>query len=310
MNVLDLHCDTPYELFKKGEPLTENSGHVSLARAARLGRYAQVMAIWTEHRLDDEAAWEQFFRIREDFLSKIPADRAVLCRTASEAHAAFAAGKIPFFLMVEGARLLAGKLDRLDALAEAGVRILTLTWKDADCIGGSYNTHAPLTAFGREVVEGCMARGMIVDVSHASVEVTDEVLATAVARGKPVVATHSNSFAICPHPRNLTDARALRIAATGGLVGVSMAPQHLAPAGEADAGQACRHILHGLEIGLGGALALGCDFDGIEQTPRDIRTLSDLPRLNEALAACGVDEATREATFFGNAMRFFERNFA
>jgi membrane dipeptidase len=37
----------------------------------------------------------------------------------------------------------------------------------------------------------------------------------------PIVATHSNAHAICPAPRNLTDAQLEAIAASGGIVGAN-----------------------------------------------------------------------------------------
>lgn len=57
--------------------------------------------------------------------------------------------------------------------------------------------------------------GMIVDVLRLCDQALDEVLAAA---QRPVVAPHSNSRAVVPHRRNLTDDQAERIAATGGLV--------------------------------------------------------------------------------------------
>lgn len=57
MNLFDLHCDTPFELYKKQTELSENGLHISLKKAECYRKYAQVMAIWTQHSLDGEAAW-------------------------------------------------------------------------------------------------------------------------------------------------------------------------------------------------------------------------------------------------------------
>ena len=116
MNLFDLHCDTPFELYKKQTALSENGLHISLKKAECYRRYAQVMAIWTQHSLDGEAAWEQFLAIRGDFLSKIPSEQAALCTSSSDYRRALSENKRPLFLAVEGASLLCGKPERLSEL--------------------------------------------------------------------------------------------------------------------------------------------------------------------------------------------------
>ena len=287
MKLFDLHCDTPFELYKKQTELEDNQLHISLKKAEIYTKYAQIMAIWTQHSLENEQAWAQFHAIYKDFLSKIPSEKAALCLSAEDFRNAEKAGKRQFLL---------------------GVRFLTLVWRDADLIGGAFNTDMSLTPFGREVVEMCFSLGITVDLSHASDAVTEECLALSEKAGRPVIATHSNSRAVCAHPRNLSDDAAKKIAACGGLIGVSMAPQHLDAPGEANVQSVCRHILHYLELGIGEHLALGCDFDGIDKTPAGVRNLSQLPRIAEALLKIGIPPTTVQAIFYENAAKFISAN--
>jgi membrane dipeptidase len=60
--------------------------------------------------------------------------------------------------------------------------------------------------------------GMIVDISHASVNAVNEVLKITTA---PVIASHSCVYAICNHDRNLTDDQIRAIAANGGMIGIN-----------------------------------------------------------------------------------------
>lgn len=304
MNLFDLHCDTPFELYKKQTALSENELHISLKKAECYRNYAQVMAIWTQHSLDGEAAWEQFLAIRRDFLSKIPSEMATLCLSSADYRKALAEDKRPLFLAVEGASLLCGKPERLPELYRLGVRFLTLVWRESDIIGGAFDTDLPLTPFGREVVRTCFALGMTVDVSHASDAVTEECLVMAEEAEMPVIATHSNSRAVFNHPRNLTDEAAKKIAGCGGIIGVSMAPQHLDAPGEAGIESVCRHIFHYLEIGIGDSVCFGCDFDGIDKTPAGIRDVTHLYKIAQKLALWGVPETTIAAIFYDNAERF------
>lgn len=95
MNLFDLHCDTAYELYKKGDSLGHGNCHISLDRAARYPHYGQVMAIWSDKRLDDDAAYHQFQRIADNLLRRVDEERsrAMLCRTADDLHTAWEADK-------------------------------------------------------------------------------------------------------------------------------------------------------------------------------------------------------------------------
>ncbi len=309
MKLFDFHCDTPFALETHGEELTNNNRHVSLSKARDYESYGQVMAIWSQKSLQDEEAWARFFTIRKDFLSKQPEGKTAICTTFSDYREAVRTGKRPFFFAVEDARILNGDLDRLTTLYEHGVRLLTLVWRDETCIGGAYNTEIGLSDFGRDVVARCFALGIVPDLSHASDAMTREVLDLAARAGKPVIATHSNSRTVCDHKRNLTDETAREIASLGGVFGINMVPFHLAEDSVANVGTVCRHILHFLELGLGDAVAMGCDLDGMDETPEGIRHVGDLPRIAEALSAHGVSDEQIERVFCRNAERILARCF-
>ena len=66
--------------------------------------------------------------------------------------------------------------------------------------------------------------GMLVDVSHIAPAGFWDVIE---ASSKPIIATHSNAKALCPHPRNLDDKQILAINENDGLIGVTFAGQFL-----------------------------------------------------------------------------------
>lgn len=309
MKVFDWHCDTALELYKRGESLFQNSLHVSLDRTAEYEAYAQVMAIWSEYSLSDEEAWTQFHAIRSMLDCQLKkTDTAVLCTDSATYRAAIESGKRALFLSVEGARLLDAKIWRLRDLWETGIRLLTLTWKGTDGIGGAYDTEAPLTSFGRRVATEAMRIGMTVDVSHASHAVIDECLSLSKRLKKPIVASHSNAFAECGHPRNLTDEHAVAVARTGGRIGISLYPGHLAVDGHATVSDVARHIRHFAELGLEKEICLGCDFDGVPTLPDGITGIESMPALWNALRAEGFSEEFLSDLFFDNAERFVLEN--
>lgn len=79
---------------------------------------------------------------------------------------------------------------------------------------------------GRALVREANRLGILLDVSHASNAVFDQVLAQSSA---PVIASHSSSHAVNAHPRNLDDERLRQLAAKGGVVQVTAYSDYLIP---------------------------------------------------------------------------------
>lgn len=290
MKLFDLHCDTLYELYKRALPFSNDKLHITADTVSTFEKQTQVFAVWSEHSIGEEAAWEQF--------GKIIAYREALSFPDN----------LTGILAVEGGKLLAGKLSRIDRLREQNVKILTLVWQDACCMGGAWNTSDGLTAFGRAAVEGCFANDILPDLSHSSDEMAWETIRIAEKKGKPVIASHSCARRVFAHPRNLTDDMARALFQMGGLVGLSFAPQHLGGEEHCNIEQILRHLDHYLELGGEKSLCLGCDFDGVETLPGGIRNGAGLLGLADAMLAHGFGKALTEAIFYENAAAFFERS--
>lgn len=308
MKYFDLHCDTLFEMEKRGEDFFNGGAlAVSFENAALFERYARIMAIWTKSGISDDEAFERYRAIIK-YMNEHKSARIMQCRTYGDLAEAEKAGKIPFFLAVEGATLLGGDISRLDTLNKDGVRFLTLTWKDDGCIGGSWNTDGGLSPFGFEVVARCAELGITVDLSHASHKMMADVFDFAKKTPLRVIATHSNSDALCPHGRNLTDAEATKIASLGGVVGISFTPGHLDPSGSADVSDIVAHAKHYLSIGLENALCIGADFDGIVNLPRGVINEKNILDVAAAFEKAGVPADIREKIFWKNAEDFIKRN--
>ena len=93
-------------------------------------------------------------------------------------------------LAIEGAHALDGDPANVDVVADAGFRMMSPSHFFDNEFGGSAHgvAKAGLTAAGREMVRRMEARGMIVDLAHASAATIDDVLAMAT---RPVVASHT-----------------------------------------------------------------------------------------------------------------------
>lgn len=303
LSLFDLHCDTAHRMLTEHQPLTKNSFAISLENAEKFEHYTQIMALWPSHGQDDEASWKQVLSMLEN-LKNDPAllqGKARLFTDVAESTAP------TLLLSVEDARGLAGKLERIDQLWQLGVRFLTPLWKGITCIGGSHDTQDGLTDFGKAAMQRAAAIGMILDVSHASDRSAHEIFEICAAVSRPVIASHSNAFDVCPVSRNLKQEQIKQILNTGGLIGLNLHAPFLKQDGTVHASDLFPHIEYFLAMGAEDSLALGCDMDGCD-LPYDLPNLVTLPHLAEQMLRLGYPEKTIQKIFFENATKFTKKH--
>ena len=199
-------------------------------------------------------------------------------------------------LSIEGLHDLEGREANLDRLWRAGFRMGGLVhFFDNDLAGSMAGARKRgLTPFGRRIVADMEARGMVVDLAHASHATVADVLR--VAR-KPVVMSHGGVKGTCDTNRNLTDEEVRGIARTGGVVGIGLWEVATCARSPAGAARAMRYVrdLVGIQ-----AVAFGSDFDGGVAEPMDV---SGLAALTQALLDEGFTEDEVGAAMGGNALR-------
>lgn len=302
--LFDLHCDTACEMLAQRQPLERNTLAVSLENASRFDPYFQVMAFWTDRRLNDEEGWLRFLELRENLL-RDPAVTSGRVRCVTECPGS--GGGTSLLFGVEDARIFAGKRERVAEAFRLGVRILTPLWAGETCIGGSHDTDAGLTAFGKQAIGDAVSMGMIPDISHASVRSADEIFAIAADRQAPVIASHSNAKAVCDVSRNLSDRQISAILASGGVIGLNFYVRFLnSDPTRARMEDVLPHMEHFLSLGAEDALCLGGDWDGAKMPP-ELRTVGDLTLLADLLLKRNYPEALVRNIFYNNAYRFASR---
>jgi len=186
-------------------------------------------------------------------------------------------------LGTEGAQPLEGDIRNLDELYAAGFRMMSPAHFTDTAVGGSAAgaNKGGLTPLGREWVKQMEARGMLIDVSHASAATLRDVTSLAT---KPVVVSHTGVKGVCDNNRNLSDDQLRAVAATGGVIGVGF--WDVATCGK-DAKAIAKAIRY--TVGVVGAehVALGSDFDGAVTEPFDS---SGLALITEGLLQQGMSE--------------------
>jgi membrane dipeptidase len=222
-----------------------------------------------------------------------------ICRSVADIKTAMTAGRIAAIMHIEGAEAIDPDLDMLHVLHAAGLRSIGPVWSRPTIFGHGVPFAYPsspdigpgLTETGLRLVRACDDRGILIDLSHMN-----EAGFWDVARhtSNPLVATHSNAHAICPHARNLTDDQLCAIRDSGGMVGLNFATAFLRPDGkmlpELPLEVMLRHLDHLIGILGEDHVGLGSDYDGAVM-PETLASAADLPRLVEAMRQQGYGEA-------------------
>ena len=263
----DAHCDTLSRCAAEGWDLWENPGHLDLCRMSAYQPAAQVFALFldsetvrTESRMDTlRTQMEVFWRARRE-------------------HPAAMEG---CSLSLEGAELINCDAGLLETVQNWGVKWINLTWNYPNALSGSCLTGEGLTQKGRDFAKRCWELGMGIDVSHLSDRGFWDLMDI---QAGPVLASHSNSRALCPHPRNLTDDMFWALVSADGYVGLNFCVHFLGE--NADADRVLDHLEHFMGLGGAGHVGLGTDFDGTD-VPPDLAGVEALPNLWTAMVRRG-----------------------
>lgn len=306
--IVDGHCDTLTAAPGQNRDIGRLSRHgqLDLPRMVAGGVNVQFFAAFISPRFKDWAL-KKCLQYIDDFYMLMEKHKEAVepAFNAGEIRKITAAGKIAALLSVEGGEALSGDLAVLRMLYRLGVRSITLTWNGRNELGdgvGEGDSAGGLSQYGRTVVSEMNRLGMLVDVSHLSEKGFWDVAGVS---GQPFAATHANCYALCKHPRNLTDAQIEHLAKTGGVVGLSFVPAFVHPA-KPDLNSLIRHIDHIASRFGTQCIGLGSDFDGMDDYLPGLEDAGCIPRLAEELLARGYSYDHVSDIMGGNWMRLLE----
>ena len=310
--VFDLHCDTALALLGKDMKtpgsLKSNELHIDLDRAKTLNGYAQCFACFTTPYMNEWAKASPvtvFQRELDVILAEIDRNSKLIevAYSAKDVRKNYERGKMSAILTIEGPAGFDFDPELLQDLYAVGFRISSLGWNEQNVLTGSHKTGGGLKDLGKEYVKEAQRLGMIIDVSHISDEGFWDIMDIT---EKPIVATHSNSRAVCDNSRNLTDDMFKAICQTGGVVGFNQCAPFVGD--NCDLDTACDHFLHFLELDPDGAhIALGGDLDGCDELPAGFDGIQSYPTLARRLLQRGVDEVTLRKIFWENALGVMDK---
>tara|TARA_B100001250_G_scaffold389109_1_gene387911 strand:- start:1478 stop:2272 length:795 start_codon:yes stop_codon:yes gene_type:complete len=134
---------------------------------------------------------------------------------------------------IEGGHVIGNDINKVKYFYDKGMRYLGLTWNNSNHLASSAKDEFEnlsslgnfgLTAFGREVVNECNRLGIMIDISHAGEKTFWDVIDLT---KKPIIASHSSVYSLCPHYRNLKDEQLHAIGKNGGVVFVNFYPGYI-----------------------------------------------------------------------------------
>ena len=240
---LDTHLDTPANLRRSGwnilerHDVREDFSQVDVPRMIEGGLDGGFWVIYTPqgprtpagHAAARDTAIQIALRIHK-MVAANPA-HFTLATKADEAAPIAASGKRIVYLSMENAYPIGCDLTLLQTFFDLGVRMISpvhfsnndLGDSATDTTGKQWNGLSPL---GKEFVAECNRLGMVLDQSHGSDEVFDQLLALSAT---PIILSHSGAKAVYDHPRNIDDERIKKLAAAGGVIQMNSLSAYLIP---------------------------------------------------------------------------------
>lgn len=350
--VLDAHLDIPERWdkdvwdFGARHRWEWDRSQVDLPRMEEGGLDGGFFAIYTPqgaltaqgYREARDAALVRAMAIRRTFAGN--RDRIGLALTPDDARRLAREGKRFGFISMENGWPLGEDLSLLETFHKLGLRLASPVHFRANQLADSATDNPRwhgLSPLGRQWVAEMNRLGILIDLSHASDEVFDQVLELSRA---PIILSHSSPRTIFDHPRNLDDARMRRLAAAGGVMFINSV--YLAPSGHSPerdaiearhrrwatlsaaerqrllAGEAAldaraprreagfdtymRAMLHAIEVMGADHVGMGCDWDGGGGLV-EMRDVTMLARVTAALRRAGISDADIAGIMGGNLLR-------
>ena len=328
--LLDAHNDLPYKV-REDDLLDLNSvdledgglpGYQTTIPAIRSGLLgAQLWSVYTACSSMQKDAVRQTLEAMDTVHMMVEKYPSVfgLADSSAQIRQVFAEGKVASLMGAEGGHQIDSSIMALRQMRRGGVRYMTLThncnpgdpdqpWAGSCCPPAGHPANLGLSDFGRDVVREMNAVGMLVDISHTSVETMEDVLEVTLA---PPIFSHSNAKALCDVPRNVPDHILDALAAAphgGGVICMNFYPPFLNVTAGAvvDVNTVANHIEYITQRIGWQYIGIGSDFDGVGSLPIGLQSPADYPNLFAELIRRGFTDQMIRGILSENLMRVLD----
>lgn len=165
----------------------------------------------TENVLAFLAAWQGFAGRNAQLFS--------LVGKAADLERAKTQRKIAVIMGVQNAEHF-GEAKDVKRFYQLGQRCAQLTYNSQNLLGSGSTDRVDggVSDFGAEIIKAMNETGMLIDVSHCGDRTTLDAIELS---PQPIAVTHSNCRALNDHPRLKTDEAIVKLAAKGGVMGIT-----------------------------------------------------------------------------------------
>lgn len=238
-----------------------------------------------------------------------------LASTAKDVRRIVDQGKVASMMGIEGGYSIENQLSLIKRFYDRGVRYMTLThsktipWADSATDDAK---HDGLTKFGEQVILEMNRVGMLVDISHVSIDTMEDALRVSKA---PVIFSHSSARAVCDHPRNVPDSVLQKLPENGGVVMINFMSGYVAPTdvlkenprARGTIFDVCDHIDHVVKVAGIDHVGIGSDFDGVSSLPVGLEDVSKYPYITQILMDRGYSKQDIHKLLGENVLRVLEK---
>ena len=353
--IIDLHNDALYAQSEgQNMEIAHKFGQFDLFKMKNGGVDVQFFAVWPNpQNIEMHGFYDQAVAMIDSFdaILKRQQDIMKLARSPQDILDITSTGKTAACLGLEGGMALDNDLNKINYFYNRGVRYIGLTWNNSTVWASSAKDETSrywqgkkgLGAFGRQVIERMNKLGMMIDLSHAGEKTFYDVIKHST---RPVIASHSSVYSICPHYRNLKDDQIKVLTKNGGVIFINFYPGYLVEGfdkvyrnarRQADViedslefmedhpdfnrsqfihqhidslypgvGAVVDHIEYVINLVGEDYVGLGSDFGGMSIPPAGLENVSKLPNITRELVRRGHSENTIKKILGSNFLRVFQ----
>ena len=259
-------------------------------------------------------------------------------RTADDVLRARDTNKTAIFYGFQNCSPIESDIDLVEICHQLGARFMQLSYNNQSLLAtGCYESDDPgITRMGKQVIAEMNRVGLVVDMSHSAERSTLEAIECST---RPIAITHANPSRWHPALRNKSDSVLRALSESGGMIGFSLYPHHLAEGSACTLDNFCQMIADtaddmGIDhIGIGSDLCQDQpdsvvewmrngrwtrekDFGegskaspGFPDQPAWFKDNREFPSLRAGLKKVGLNDAAVNAVMGDNWLRFFEKSF-
>ncbi|MFT8321227.1 MAG: dipeptidase [Bacillus sp. (in: firmicutes)] len=284
MDFFDGHCDVLYKMFIDHRINFYDSEklQVNIKGLEKSGAKIQSFAIYIPESVHPDMRFQAALKMVDIFYEKIlkPYPQLKLIQSQKDVDL-LGANEIGAILTLEGSEAIGSDIIKLKTLLRFGVTAVGLTWNYANAVadGALEPRGAGLSLFGKEVVKQLNDYHCWCDVSHLSEQGFWDVMELA----NFPYASHSNTYTLCPHPRNLRDDQIKALIEFDRVIGITFVPEFLNGTTSASITDILRHLDYICSLGGENHVGFGSDFDGTTHSVHGLESIFAYPRLIEEL---------------------------